>query len=130
MITPELIAKPGTEHAHQCALFCWLSRYHATNPETKLIFAIPNGGERNMIVAAKMKAEGVKRGVSDIFIPLGKHGYHGFFLELKKIGGKESKEQQEFGAEITKHGYLYACIQGWESAASAISWYLSLNKPL
>ena len=130
MITPDQLAKPATEHGHQAALFCWLSRYREVCPETKLIFAVPNGGERNMIVAAKLKAEGVKKGISDIMIPISKHGYHGFFLEMKKIGGKESKEQQEFGAQITKQGYLYACLEGWQAASDAICWYLSLDKTL
>lgn len=128
MITPEQLAKPATEHAHQAALFCWLSSYRDTNPETKLIFAVPNGGERNMIVAAKMKAEGVKKGVSDIMIPISRHGYHGFFLEMKKINGTESKDQKEFGAKVTEQGYLYACIEGWKTASEAIIWYLGLEK--
>ena len=44
-------------------------------------FAIPNGGQRNKIVAAKLKAEGVKSGVPDICIVFDGMAH---FLEVKK----------------------------------------------
>ena len=94
-MTPQQLAKPGTEHAHQVALFCWAASMLAIHPELRWMYAIPNGGDRNPIVAARLKAEGVKSGVSDICIPVAKHGYHGFYIELKKPGGKESPTQVE-----------------------------------
>jgi len=44
-------------------------------------WAIPNGGNRNIITATKLKAEGVKSGVPDIAIV---HEGQAFFLEVKK----------------------------------------------
>ena len=59
-----------TEHEEQCALFewadCWFPMVSA------LLFAIPMGGHRHIAVAAKLKAEGVKAGVPDIFFALPK----------------------------------------------------------
>lgn len=126
MITPEILARPGTEHSHQCAVFCWASLNTTRFPVLKWMFAIPNGGERNIIVAASMKAEGVKKGVSDICLPVPMCGYHGLFIEMKKLtGGKESKEQIEFGAFLTEQGYLYRCCYGWEQAVETLEWYLA-----
>ena len=45
-----------------------------------LIYAIPNGGQRNVIVASKMKAEGVLSGVPDLHIPIAKKGYNGLYI--------------------------------------------------
>jgi hypothetical protein len=47
-----------------------------------MYFAIPNGGQRNKIVASKLKAEGVKAGIPDICI-VADDG-QAFFLEVKK----------------------------------------------
>ena len=38
------------------------------HPQLALIFAIPNGGKRHIGTARKLKAEGVRSGVPDIFL--------------------------------------------------------------
>lgn len=123
-MNPAEYAAKGTEHAHQTALFMWLTTLYTQYPETKWIFAVPNGGDRNPITAARLKAEGVKSGVSDICLPFARQGYHGFFLEMKKPGGKESPAQKEFGAFLQSQGYLYTMCDSWDKAKDAITWYL------
>ena len=44
-------------------------------------YAVPNGGNRNLITAKKLKAEGVKAGVPDIALV---HEGQAYFLEVKK----------------------------------------------
>lgn len=128
---PEQLAAAGTEHAHQCALFCWAQQNHEKYPELeKGFFSIPNGGERSKSQAGRLKAEGVKSGISDTFLAIPRRGYHGFFLELKrpnsesKSEGKESKTQVDFGQFVTDNGFLYRCCYGWEEAVQSIEWYL------
>lgn len=134
-MTPEDLAKPNTEHAHQVALFCWMATKTDTYPCLKWAYAIPNGGDRNVIVAGRLKAEGVKSGVSDICLPFARMGYHSFYIELKKPtvdgkpGGKESVKQKEFGAYLATEGFLYAMFDHWEKARDAIAWYLSDDPP-
>ena len=130
-MTPESIAKAGTEHAHQAALFCWANQKAFNEwPELKWMYAIPNGGERGAATAARLKAEGVKSGVSDVCLPVAKRGYHGLYIEMKKpasegkAAGKESKEQKEFGEFLTNNGYIYRCCLDWQTAAETISWYM------
>jgi hypothetical protein len=71
-------------------------------------FAVPNGGQRNKVVASKLKAEGVKAGVPDICI-VADDG-QAFFLEVKKPRtdnsgkGTLSKVQKEFIAKIREAG--------------------------
>ncbi len=70
-MNPELIAASQSEHAQQAAFFCWLANNaQRIDPRLMFAFAIPNGGERNAAVASRLKAEGVKAGVPDIFIPI------------------------------------------------------------
>ena len=60
----------GSEHEEQVALFEWAEWNKRQYPELELMFAIPNGGQRHVVVAKKLKDEGVKAGVPDIFLPV------------------------------------------------------------
>jgi hypothetical protein len=123
---PASYAKAGSEHAHQVALFMWASQNREKYPELEWMFAIPNGGLRDKIVAARMKAEGVRAGVSDIFLPAARGRYHGLFIEMKapgKLSG-ESDKQKQFGAHVSEQGYYYRCLDNWDDARELICWYL------
>lgn len=122
---PEDYAKAGTEHAHQTALFMWASQVREALPELKWMYAIPNGGERNVAVAGRLKAEGVKSGVSDVCLPVARGGYHGLYIEMKKPGGRESSEQKEFAAFLRDQGYYYECCDHWEKARGVIVDYMT-----
>jgi hypothetical protein len=115
-MTPEQLARAGTEHAHQCALMCWCALNFETYPELKLLFAIPNGGERNPVVASRLKAEGVKSGVPDLFLPVARHGYHGLFIEMKKPKGTIAENQTKWHIDLQEQGYGVSVCFGWESA--------------
>jgi hypothetical protein len=111
------------------ALFCWVAFHVATTPELKLLFAIPNGGARNIVTATKLKATGVKKGVSDMFLPVARHGHHGLFIELKKLkGGKESDDQKEWAAAVRDQGYAYCLCLGWRAAAHALEAWLGFSE--
>lgn len=47
-----------SEHQEQVALFQWAAYMEKTYPALREMYAIPNGGLRNKVVAAKLKAEG------------------------------------------------------------------------
>ena len=121
---PELLAKAGTEHSHQMALFQQANFHLDKYPELKWMHAIPNGGGRTPSQAAALKAEGVKPGISDVCLPVARTIYHGLYIEMKKPGGKESKEQVEFGAFLTSQGYFYRCCDHWEKAWDTIVMYM------
>lgn len=126
-MTPEQIAKPNTEHSHQAALFCWCALNVDIYPELKWFHAIPNGGFRDKITASRLKAEGVKSGVSDCFLPVKRSSWSGLYIEMKKPGGKEKPEQKEFGLFVLTQGFGYVCCDSWEKARNIILDYLNLN---
>lgn len=123
-MTPEQLAKSGTEHGHQRALFAWAAK--SGIPELSLMFAIPNGGLRDPRTAAKLKAEGVKSGVPDIFLPVARHGVHGLFIELKKPKkGRASDNQSDWIDRLRAQGYGAAIAHGWDEAREIIFKYFS-----
>ena len=61
------------------------------------VFAIPDGGHRDLATAMVLKREGVRRGVADLMI-IGKSKI--YFVEIKTQKGKQSEYQKIF-EEIT-----------------------------
>jgi len=113
-----------TEHDEQSALFSWavLSRH----PELDLMFAIPNAAKRSFKLAAMMKAEGLKSGVPDIFLPVARNGRHGLFIEMKRVKGSvTSKAQSVWIESLNNAGYKAVICKGWIEAKDAIEDYLS-----
>ena len=71
-----------------------------------LIYAIPNGGQRNVIVAAKLKAEGVLSGVPDLHIPIAKKGFHTLYIEVKNgKSGRLSENQKTTMEKLKSEGH-------------------------
>lgn len=113
-----------TEEEEQTWLFSWAALNLGRWPELELMHHIPNGGKRSKSEAARFKAMGVKRGVSDIFLPVARGGYHGLYIELKAKDGKVEKEQREWIDAVRKQGYCGAVCFGGNLAAELLSAYL------
>jgi hypothetical protein len=75
------------EHTEQVRFFELVDLYIPRYPELKNVYANPNGSLRNLIVAKKLKAEGVRPGVPDIIVDVARHGYHGLRIEMKRSDG-------------------------------------------
>ena len=129
-ITPDQLAKCNSESGHQKALFCWININKSLYPQLTLAFSIPNGGLRSKVTAARMVAEGVRKGVSDIFLPFPVLGYHGLFVEMKKPGtkgkreGKPKPEQEAFAELMTAQGYKVVFCWHWQEAAAEMVRYI------
>jgi hypothetical protein len=133
---PEQIAKES-ESSQQVALFAWAAiEMHAGRyPELDRLFHIPNGGTRGAterdrtIAGGKLKAEGVKPGVPDVFLPVARRGYHGLWIEMKKPSLKGTKNptsefQDQWIDGLKKNGYACFVAFSWIEARDGIVWYL------
>ena len=113
-----------SEHLHQAALFSWAAVAKASLPELDMLFAVPNGGHRHPATGRRLKAEGVKPGVPDIFLDVPRGEWHGLRLELKVGRNKPTKAQVDWMERLSNHGYLAVVCWGWESARDQIQAYL------
>jgi len=114
-----------SEGVEQATLFSWAKMQERKYPELALLFHIPNGGSRGKTEAARFKAEGVKAGVPDLFLPAARGNWHGLFIEMKRLkGGRASEAQKAWIAALEKQGYLARICCGWEEAADLIVDYL------
>jgi hypothetical protein len=90
-----------------------------------LIFAIPNGGQRNVIVASKLKAEGVLSGVPDLCVPIAKKGYNGLYIELKNgKAGKVSDNQKTIMSKLQSEGYQCEVCRSFDEFKTIIDNYM------
>lgn len=112
------------EGAEQEAFFSWVRLHEGMYPCLRLMHHIPNGGMRNEHEAAKLKRQGVKKGVPDIFLPYASGGYHGLYIELKAKGGALSREQKEFLQGALRVGYFAVACFGADSAIRVAEEYI------
>lgn len=116
-----------SEGDEQEALFEWAEWNLTIYPELKLMYHIPNGGYRNKSEAAKLKKQGVKKGVPDICLPAPRGKFHGLYIELKTDDGKASKDQIEYIKALNRTGYAAEIAHGFEQAVEIITRYLEIK---
>lgn len=101
-----------SEHIEQVQTVSWFRKTY----ENVKIFAIPNGGHRNKITAAKLKAEGVTPGIPDLFVP-----EFNLWIEMKRQkGGRLSDNQKAMRTYLMSCGHDFLMCQGFEDAKRQI----------
>ena len=114
------------EHQEQKQLIEWADEHAAHWPELALLYAIPNGGSASSRAAAgRRKAEGQRRGVPDLCLPVPRGIFHGLYIELKAAGGRPSPEQRVWCVRLRDNGYRAEIVEGWEAARDLIVRYLT-----
>ena len=112
-------AKGPTESDSQCAVIRWRNSSEYLHPALWTLHSVPNGGKRHVAVAKKMKAEGVVKGVADLFLPVprsvrnanedgGYEIHHGLYIEMKRPKGRQSTAQKKWQRHCVDYGYQYA----------------------
>ena len=116
------------EHVEAVALIRWVRLSTAKFPVLALLYHVPNGGNRNRTVAAKLKAEGVKPGVSDYCLPAARGGFFGLYIELKSQPGQVRKSQREFLDLVRAEGNRGEVAFGWIQARAILIDYINQPK--
>ena len=121
-----------SEHDEQVSVINWCFNHTVYHPELDLIFAIPNGamlggGRIGAIRANALKAEGMRPGVCDLFLPVARGKWHGMFIEMKTKIGKLSENQKEFIAGVEAQGYFTVVCYGADEAQEQLNYYINLK---
>ena len=123
------------EHDEQVALFQWAKLQEKKYPGLAYMFAIPNGGARNIVTATRLKAEGVRAGVPDIFLPFVKRQIDGpgnqcggLFIEMKSGKNKVTPDQARYHNWLSCAGYSVIVCYSWGDAKNGILDYLTGGK--
>lgn len=105
-------------------------RYFRIKYPKLLIYAIGNGGKRNVIEASIMKGEGVTAGVADLQVLVPNNEYHALFIEMKTEKTKQSLHQIEFELYCNKMGYKYVICRSVDSFMKEVKEYLNTELTL
>ena len=92
-----------------------------------VFFSVPNGGARNVVTGAILKAEGALRGVSDLILLVPRGRWHGLCIEMKAEGGRQSPHQKAFEQAATEQGYRYIVIRSFDEFRAEIEKYLNTS---
>lgn len=111
------------EHCIQCACVRWFNlRY--PNLRGRL-FAVPNGGHRNIVTAVKLKDEGVVAGVADLILLVPSGSYGALCIEIKTPAGRQSAAQKQWERNVCAEGhYRYAVCRSLEEFVRETDAYL------
>jgi hypothetical protein len=112
----------------QAAFFEWWELWATSHRiPARLCFAVPNGGHRHAAVAGKLKAQGVRAGVPDVFLMIPAGGFHALILEFKREGEKvrRGSEQEAFIDEARLRSYNVLVVHSTEQAMKIVMAYLS-----
>lgn len=102
-----------TEHEEQREFVMWMRQTHPTHR----VYAIPNGGARGTSQGAKLKAEGVSRGMPDLHVPSLR-----LWIEMKRLeGGTVSKEQKDWFTYLQGIGDTVVVAKGRDEAIAAVT---------
>ena len=126
------------EHDEQVALFFWAELNKNKVPELELLLAIPNGAYYggHWSVANRMKEEGVKKDVPDIFLPVPMTYLNegqvvgmkaGLWIEMKAGKNKTSPDQDWWIGKLRDMGYRVEVCYSAEDAIKIIKEYLDLS---
>jgi hypothetical protein len=117
--------KKLSEHDLQASIMAEVNLLANQDPRWLYLFAVPNGGHRDIRTAARLKDEGVRPGVPDLLWPLKAYGYVGLALELKVGNNDTSAHQDDWLAWLSAQGW-YARVVRDDAAKimGLLEWYL------
>ena len=130
--------KNHIEDDNQELVIRWCELNKIKYPSLKMIFSIPNGGKRNPREAARLKRQGVRAGIPDLFLASPRIGSiwphsgdeHGFFIEMKSEKGTVNKNQLPWILELRESGYKVDVCYSWIEAVNEIIDYLGLPEKM
>jgi hypothetical protein len=118
-------SKAPLESTEQELLFAWARHHERFYPELKWLHSSLNGVRLRPVQAVRAKKQGMKKGVADICLPVRNKNYSGLYIELKRLkGSTTSQEQKEFIEFVSSQGYLGKICLGANEAIKLIKNYL------
>ena len=87
----------------------------------------PNGGKRDALAGAQMKALGVKPGWPDLILPHSNGQHPGLVIEMKSATGSTSKEQKDWLAHFEDQNWQVRVARSAQEARTILCLYLGTS---
>lgn len=117
-------APSDEEHCIQQACVQW---FNLKFPHLRgRLFAVPNGGRRDAVTGARLKAEGVVAGVADLILLKSNRRHGALLIEMKTAKGRQSDSQRWWQSVITENDeYKYVVCHSFDDFMREVADYLN-----
>ena len=113
-----------SEQSIHLAVMEWVALYPSIFP---YILHFPNESPRTPRYGRLLKKMGMRKGVSDLFIALPRHNYHGAWIEIKSEKGRVSPAQKVFLDQMKEVNYYGNITYGMDETIKIIKWYCDIK---
>lgn len=120
------IAQHGlTESQIQQSCIRWFQVSHPNLWADGILFHVANERKCTQWQGKKLKLEGVVKGVADLCLALSRHGFNALYIEMKKPGNYQSKEQKEWQSGVERHGNKYVVCKSLDEFEKIVTEYIN-----
>jgi hypothetical protein len=115
---------PESESRIQTLMYVWFQNSY--RQYGKLFIKVTNEGKRTAREGMRLKGEGLRPGVPDIFIALPRGPYAGLWIEVKRPGEAPRANQVQMIETLTAQGYRVEVVTSLATFQELINEYLKL----
>ena len=118
-----------SEEIEQARLVKWSHKREVREamPALRWLHHSPNGGKRDGLTGAQMKALGVKPGFPDLILPYRFGSAPGLVIEMKSAIGRTTDTQDEWLGHFGDEGWVTAVCRSAQEAREVICEYLGID---
>ena len=118
--------RPPSDEEHRLQVAC-VRWFNLKYPHLKgRLFAVPNGGRRDAVTGARLKAEGVVAGVADLVLLKRNRCFGALLIEMKTMKGRQNDSQRWWQSAITKNDeYKYVVCRSYDGFIREVERYLN-----
>jgi hypothetical protein len=102
----------------------WFQVTHPQLWKDGVLFHIANERKCTQWQGRKLKLEGVVKGVADLCLAVARKGFNALYIEMKKPGSYQEKEQKEWQSGVEKHGNRYVVCKSLDEFEKIVTDYL------
>lgn len=115
----------NSEHLLKAAFFAHVREARRRDKRFDLVFSIPSGRQPSVVLASRLKAEGVEPGVPNVFCAIPSGDYHWLWLKLKSPGASLSHNEAEKISRLREAGYRVEVARDAAEAFNIVEEYLN-----
>ena len=122
-IKPRTKRNAQPEAIEQAKVIAWARASERNYPYLQLLHCSLNGVKMTKAQAGRAIAQGMKKGVADLFLPAKQGGFSGLYIEMKSAKGRISIEQSKFLKDVSDNGYAAFVCYSADDAIKRIEDY-------
>ena len=112
------------EAIEQAKVIAWARANERNYPYLWMLHSSLNGVKMTKAQAVRAIAQGMKKGVADLFLPVKKGVYSGLYIEMKSEKGRTSIDQSKFLTAVSENDYLaHICYSAVEAIDKIKGYY-------